>query len=55
MRDAQNLKIPYMLIIGDKEAAAGQIALRSRSGEDSGVLPLADFMTRVKKDIEELV
>ena len=55
IRDAQNLKIPYMLIIGDKEAAAGQIALRSRSGEDSGVLPLVDFMTRVKKDIEDLV
>ncbi|MRR31589.1 threonine--tRNA ligase, partial [bacterium] len=55
IRDAQKKKVPYMLVIGDKEAAVGEVAVRLRSGEGSGAMPLADFITRAKKDIVELV
>ncbi|NMB67874.1 MAG: threonine--tRNA ligase [Chloroflexi bacterium] len=52
IRDAQNQKIPYMLVVGDKEAQDGAVALRLRSGENPGAMPLADFLARAGKEIE---
>ena len=51
IRDAQNQKIPYMLVIGDKEEESGQVALRLRNGENPGPLSLADFITLSKAEI----
>lgn len=53
IRDAQNMKIPYMLIIGDKEMESGQVSLRLRSEENPGAMPLEDFVTLAQKDISE--
>jgi threonyl-tRNA synthetase len=53
IRDAQNQKIPYMLVVGDKEAETGQVALRLRSGDNPGPLPLAEFITRAQLDVQE--
>ena len=47
VRDAQMQKIPYMLVVGDKEAAANAVAVRLRTNENLGALPLADFMERI--------
>lgn len=44
IRDAQLQKIPYMLVVGDKEVEAGSAAVRDRSGENLGPLPVADFL-----------
>jgi threonyl-tRNA synthetase len=52
IRDAQTQKIPYMLVIGDKEMAAAEVALRLRSGENPGPMPLAEFLAKVKQDTE---
>jgi len=52
IRDAQNQKIPYMLVVGDKETESGSVALRLRNGENPGPVPLADFVARAKKDVE---
>jgi threonyl-tRNA synthetase len=52
IRDAQNQKIPYMLVVGDKEAEAGAVALRLRNGDNPGPMPLTDFVAKAKKDIE---
>ena len=43
IREAQSLKIPYMLVIGDKEAEAGQVAVRTRAGGDKGAMSLDAF------------
>ena len=51
IRDAQNQKIPYMLVIGDKEEESGQVALRLRNGENPGAMLLAEFITLAKSDI----
>jgi threonyl-tRNA synthetase len=51
IRRAQLQKVPYMLIIGDKEQAAGAVAVRLRSGEDLGALPVGVFVERAKADI----
>ncbi|KAB8144075.1 threonine--tRNA ligase [Chloroflexia bacterium SDU3-3] len=51
IRQAQLQKIPYMLIIGDKEQEAGAVAVRKRSGEDLGALPVDEFLARVLEEI----
>lgn len=52
IRAAQVQKIPYMLVIGDKEVEAGAVAVRLRSEENLGALPVAEFLARVRADIE---
>jgi threonyl-tRNA synthetase len=52
IRDAQLQKIPYMLVAGDKEAEAGAVAVRLRSGEDLKAKPLAEVVEMMKKAVE---
>ena len=52
IREAQLEKIPYMLIIGDRESAASTVSLRLRNGTDLGSLPLSQFIERVEAIIE---
>lgn len=51
IRNAQKEKVPYMLIIGDKEMEAGQVALRLRSGENPGPMAVEDFIALYQKDV----
>ena len=44
IRDAQKQKVPYMLVVGDQEMEAGQVALRLRSGDNPGPMSLAAFL-----------
>ena len=53
IRDAQKQKVPYMLIIGDQEMESGQVALRLRSGENPGPMPLEDFIAKAKQDVTD--
>jgi threonyl-tRNA synthetase len=53
IRDAQTQKVPYMLVVGDKEMEQGSVALRVRSGENPGPVSLEEFMRRVQVDVEE--
>ena len=53
IRDAQLQKIPYMLVVGDKEAEAGAVAVRKRSGEDLKSKPLAEFIALAKAELAE--
>jgi threonyl-tRNA synthetase len=50
IRQAQLQKIPYMLIIGDKERDAGTVSVRLRSGEDLGAQPLDALMARMTEE-----
>ncbi len=43
IRDAQNQKIPYMLVIGDREAAESAVNVRLRTGEQKGTLSIPEF------------
>ncbi|MCI0777628.1 MAG: threonine--tRNA ligase, partial [Chloroflexi bacterium] len=51
IRDAQMQKIPYMLVVGDKEEATQAVAVRQRSGDDLGALPLFQVIDRLKDEI----
>ncbi len=55
IRQAQLAKIPYMLIVGDKEAASSQVSVRLRSGEDLGAQSLADTIGRITASVEAKV
>jgi threonyl-tRNA synthetase len=52
VRDAQNEKVPYMLIIGDKEEKGKRVSERGRSGRDYGMQALNEFIKNIKTEIE---
>src|ERR1700722_6219978 len=52
IREAQLQKIPYMLVVGDREAANGQVAVRNRKHGDLGAKPLAEFIAEIRRLIE---
>ncbi len=52
IRDAQLQKIPYMLIVGGKEAEAGTVSVRHQSKGDLGPRPLAEFLSDMRKQVD---
>ena len=44
-------RVPYMLVVGDKEMEAGKVAVRSRRGEDLGSMPVEDFIAMANEEI----
>jgi threonyl-tRNA synthetase len=48
IREAQVQKVPYMLVVGGREQEAGTVAVRRRSGEDLGAMPVAELTARVR-------
>ena len=54
IREAQLEKVPYMLVIGEKECESGTVAVRSRKNGDMGTESLDTFIADVRKEIDEL-
>lgn len=52
IRIAQTQKIPYMLVVGDREEKGKMVAVRSREGENLGVLSVEEFLSKIKAEIE---
>lgn len=55
IREAQLQKIPYMLVIGDKEVEANKVGVRSRKEGDQGAISITDFINKIKTEIENFV
>ncbi len=53
IRDAQMMKVPYMLVVGDREAETGAVAVRLRDGENLGAMSIADFVAKAQAAIKE--
>ncbi len=51
IREAQLMKVPYMLVVGENEAQAGTVSLRLRDGSRADNIPLAEFIARAKDRI----
>jgi len=51
IREHSMQKLPYLVVIGDKEMAAGAVAVRARGGQDLGAMPLEAFIQRITSDI----
>ena len=52
IREAQMQKVPYMLVIGDKEAESGDLSVRTRSGEQFN-MTVDEFIARLRKEVDE--
>ncbi|MFL6625699.1 MAG: threonine--tRNA ligase [Vitreoscilla sp.] len=55
IREHSLQKVPYILVVGDKEKASGAVAVRARGNRDLGVMPLADFEQKLAEDIASKV
>jgi threonyl-tRNA synthetase len=55
IREHSMQKVPYILVVGDKEKANGAVAVRARGNQDLGVMPLADFLQKIATDIASKV
>jgi threonyl-tRNA synthetase len=51
IREHSMQKVPFILVVGDKEKANGAVAVRARGNQDLGVMPLADFIQKIGSDI----
>jgi len=50
IREHTLAKVPYLLVVGDREREAGAVAVRTRGGEDAGSMPLAAFVERMQSE-----
>jgi threonyl-tRNA synthetase len=50
IREHTMQKVPYLLVVGDREKETGTVSVRTRSGEDLGSMPLADFIERLETE-----
>ena len=55
IRNAQKLKVPYMLVLGDREMEEGQVALRRRSGESLPAMSVEEFIALALREIDEKI
>jgi threonyl-tRNA synthetase len=55
IRDAEVERVPYMIIIGEKEESIGMISVRSKAQGDIGRMKLGEFMERIKEEIGKKV
>jgi threonyl-tRNA synthetase len=53
IREHSMQKLPYLLVVGDKEKAAGTVAVRARGGQDLGVMSIDSFIQLIERDITE--
>jgi threonyl-tRNA synthetase len=51
IREHSLQKVPYILVVGDKEKASGAVAVRARGGQDLGAMPLEAFSRKIAEDI----
>ncbi len=55
IREAQLAKVPYMLVVGDRDVEAGVVSVRARKAGDLGQMTLEDFISRISREVEEKV
>lgn len=51
IREAQMKKVPYMLVVGEKEVESGTVSVRSRSEGDQGAMPVDEFIAKLQEEI----
>ena len=55
IREAQLSKVPYMLILGDKEVEANAVGVRARKEGDIGAMPIEQFIEKIKNEVKNFV
>ena len=52
IREATMEKIPYMIVVGDRDMENNTVSVRLRTGEDLGAMPMADFIAKLKAVVD---
>ncbi|HAX36028.1 MAG TPA: hypothetical protein DCX85_10595, partial [Tyzzerella sp.] len=52
---ARNERVPYIIVVGEKDQEANMVSLRSRKNGEEGQVALADFIARIKEEIDTKV
>jgi threonyl-tRNA synthetase len=52
IRKAQNQKVPFMIILGEKEQTGRTVSLRTREGEQKNLIPMADFLAMIEHEVK---
>ena len=52
IREARNERVPYMLIVGEKDIEAGKVSVRSRANGEEGQADLSEFIARIEEEIK---
>jgi threonyl-tRNA synthetase len=55
IREHTLMRVPYLLVVGDREMEQGSLAVRTRKGEDLGSMPLQEFIAKVAAEVAERV
>ncbi len=55
IREATMQKVPYMLVVGDNEVESGKVSVRTRSGEDAGIMTIDELCAMLKKEVDDKV
>jgi threonyl-tRNA synthetase len=55
IREHSIQRIPYLVVLGDREVEKQQVTVRTQKGEDLGSMTIDDFLVHLKKDIESKV
>lgn len=53
IREARNERVPYIIVVGEKDRDAGKVSLRSRANGDEGQMELADVIARITREIQD--
>jgi len=53
VKDSEEEKVPYLLLLGEREAASNSVAVRARGRRDLGTMPLQEFIERAKQERAE--
>ena len=55
IRDNEVMHIPYLLVVGEKEAAEGTVAVRKQGAQDLGTMKIDDFAKKINEEVAELI
>ena len=55
IRDNELKRVPYMVIVGEKEAAEGNVAMRQQGGGEQAVMSMQDFAQRINAEVAEML
>ncbi|MBA3965721.1 MAG: threonine--tRNA ligase, partial [Nitrospirales bacterium] len=55
IREAEKAKVPFMIVVGDREAESKMVAVRQRNGKNLGTMAIVELMTLIREDMPEAV
>ena len=53
IRESELKRVPYIVIVGEKEMTEGTVSVRRQGGQDEGTMPLENFIDRINKEVAE--